>query len=184
MQFLAWKSEGTALLTLKSVPINIFSTIRTQQKLLWHRIHSLNELYEHWFIKFRSESLLEIPAVNKSCTEFLRTLLGKMMNFLAENPCKSTCNAKTSWWQVINGKQVKDFIVEMPFCARIYFPLGVSSRFLSKRSHIFQMLKSEWKSYFIQPSPTLWTLSSGKKENFIMNFTLSWKTLEILVFCC
>lgn len=137
-------------------------TIATQQKRTFMTSNSLLE----WALRAQQIHKQQWKFIGNSCRRILqeiRTLFSTMMNFLSENPCKSTCNAKTSWWQVINSKQVKDFIVEMPFCARIYFPLEVSSRFLSKRSHIFQMLKSEWKSYFIQPSPTLRMLSSERR---------------------
>lgn len=71
--------------------------------------------------------------------------------------------------KVLDGKSStaskrKTSLWKCPFVLEFIFHSEFSSRFLSKRSHIFQMLKSEWKSYFIQPSPTLRTLSSGRRK--------------------
>lgn len=121
-------SAGRFSFSPKLGAINIVSPSRLNKKLLWHRIHSLSELYERTRFVNSSGSLLGTP-VNESCTEF-RTLLSAMMNFLAKNPCKSTCNAKTSWWQVINSEQAKRlhcgnaFLCSNLFSTRSFFSLS------------------------------------------------------------
>lgn len=164
--------------------INIVSPSRLNSKLLWYRIHFLSELYERSRFTNGSESLLEILA-DKSRKE-IRTLLTTMMNFLAEIPCKSTCNAKTSWWQVINSKQAKRLHCgNALLCSNLFSTLLA---FLANVLIFFKCLKVNESHILFSHAPRceyLRVRGEWKKENFIMNFTLSWETLESSpVFCC
>jgi hypothetical protein len=80
----------------------------------------------------------------------------------------------------------KDFFVEMPFYARIYFPLEVSLAFLANVLIFFKCLKVNESHILFSQAPRCecsQVKGEWKKQNFIMNFTLSWKTLEyFLVF--